>query len=418
MAVSQSKARLRHIVQYDISKEMSEFENLHQPRSERHLGFELGALDLNPEANTGELSVAEVRELADAATSPERAIALARGLYQRNRQLAERVAELEQALLTTQSGGVAVDGDRVLVSSQQVNALFQELDASQQVAQRQQTLIETLSHQLDAAQAQIAQLERECALAKQYYADQMQLASAAVENSQELRARLDRQKQQVLQFRSSLDRYLGEPMPLPTPAPPPLTLTTPATMPPPASRPLQITADLTAPTPLKPPAALLRSGKPIRPWSARLDAEVADMPNPPGWIDRWLDPSAPAVTTPPSQPVPAPAPTFVPDDDEAIPPEVFSHALREELGKPFYTPSDTVAEAFAALEQQATGDRPVSSELSLESAPPLFPRSAEKNVSRWRRSSCRSFLAKAESCCRPSHPPFISSVPALAIPSC
>jgi len=341
---------------------MSDLENLNQPHSERSLGLELGALELNVDAGYDELSASMERELA-AADVPEPALNLARKLRQRNRQLVERVAELEQALIRAQQAhpqvALEANSDELLAASHQVSALLQELEASHQVAQRQQVLIETLSRQLETAQAQIAQLERECVLAKQHYADQMELASAAVENSHELRDRLNRQKQQVLQFRASLNRYRDEP---PTSSATRLA----AVSPPVAPQPPRISADLTAPTP--PPLAVAgdRRGQPIRPWSAR-EAGGAIAPQPPTWIDRWLDrrPLSPAPTPPAAPPA-----AFAPEDDEAIPPEVFSNALRAELSQPFYAASTEVDEVLASWEQPEHSQRELTVAEAIEATQP------------------------------------------------
>ncbi len=352
---------------------MSDFENPNPSRAERGLGLELDALGLHSQTHYPDLTASTAWDLS-AAESPEQALELAERLRQRNRQLIERVAELEQALQRAQplagSPGVA-NSHELVAASQQVSALFQELEASHQVAQRQQVLIETLSHQLDAAQAQIAQLERECALAKQHYADQVELAAAAAENSQELRDRLSRQKQQVLQFRASLDRYLHVPS-----EPPALDAAAPSPRQPLPPTPPRISADLTAPTPLRPPARPRAPGRPIQPWSANLSSEAVNAPSPPQWIHRWLNPASEPA------PTPTPTPSFAPEDDEAIPPEVFSQALREELNRPLYAvPGETVAEALAAFEHTEQEDDLTLTGPLPTTSPPLGDRPLKKRTS-------------------------------------
>ncbi len=352
---------------------MSEFDQPNPSHPDRRLGLEL--FDLNLGDRDDETLAASAAEPAEFAETPEQALELAQILRQRNRQLIERVAELEQTLAQVQpalQGRDRLDSSSLLDASQQVSVLFQELEAAHLVAHRQQVLIETLTQQLDAAQAHIAQLERECALAKQHYADQVELAAAAVENSQELRDRLQRQKQQALQFRASLDRYLQQS----DSAPPSLTVESEPAPPLAASGPPKISVDLTAPAP-PPPAAPLspgQRGKPIQPWSARANVAASE-PSPPRWLDRWLDRAADAAE--PATDLHSLSAT--PPDDEEIPPEVFSETLRAEIERPFYsTEGDRrYAETVAPVEPSAQVDDAWLEEVT-RPAPLEVPESAPK----------------------------------------
>jgi hypothetical protein len=95
-------------------------------------------------------------------------------LRQINRQLVEKIARLEQALASstqklhnhkeenqTHEITILQQQDELKITHDRVEVLFQQLENSHQIAQRQQTLIETLSQQLEISQAVIPQLEAE-----------------------------------------------------------------------------------------------------------------------------------------------------------------------------------------------------------------------------------------------------------------
>jgi hypothetical protein len=234
---------------------------------------------------------------------------LARKLRQRNRELLKKVATLEQALTETRED---LETERrrsrqnSLPSSQpnpelfeaqaQVELLFQELEASHHVAQRQHSLIETLTSQLEVAQTHIVQLERECALVRQRYEEQSQLLVQASDNSQQLRDRLNRQQQHTQQFKSVLDKYLS--------------------LPPAASevktksevenfsqfsledpRSLGVVSPTSAPEMLPPapptPQPHNLSGsqkpKPIQPWSLQFRNQQSEIGEPPSWVKRTMN---------------------------------------------------------------------------------------------------------------------------------
>lgn len=150
---------------------------------------------------------------------------LARKLRQRNRELLKRVADLESSMAQMQdefstetdtacpSANLvnSTRNEELLQAQAHTNLLFQELEAAHNVAQRQLLIIENLSEQLEAAQAQIAQLERECLRTKQRCAEQAQLLQQATDNSQTLSHHLRRQQEQTAQVKIILDRYLNVP---------------------------------------------------------------------------------------------------------------------------------------------------------------------------------------------------------------
>lgn len=113
-------------------------------------------------------------------------------LRQINRQLVEEIARLEESLANTtqalhsqkeqnQSHEITIlqYQDEIRIARDRIGALFQQLENSHQIGQRQQTLIENLSQQLEIAQAAIALLEAEKAeLDRQYQQQSFQLMKA------------------------------------------------------------------------------------------------------------------------------------------------------------------------------------------------------------------------------------------------
>ncbi|TVQ51542.1 MAG: hypothetical protein EA366_15315 [Spirulina sp. DLM2.Bin59] len=205
---------------------------------------------------------------------------LARKLRQRNRELLQRAADLEQALAKTQDSlqserrltqkrerFTVQQSEELLGAQAQMNLLFQELEASHNVAQRQHFLIESLSQQLETAQNQIARLEQECILARQTYTEQANLLSEAADNSQALRQHLDRQQTHTQQFRAVFSRYLesGDANPV-------LWATEPNA------------EEETFPRAQGP--ALVETPPPIQPWSTQ---QSQALPEPPAWAARLLD---------------------------------------------------------------------------------------------------------------------------------
>ncbi|MBW4523951.1 MAG: hypothetical protein KME18_01970 [Phormidium tanganyikae FI6-MK23] len=104
-----------------------------------------------------------------------------------------QLAEYLQTITTTQVG---------------VASLSQTLEQAHQAQQKQQILIETLTAQLEVSQTQVAQLERDCALTKQRYDDQIQQLRQSESSCRDLRSRLHRQQQYTLQFKAALEKCL------------------------------------------------------------------------------------------------------------------------------------------------------------------------------------------------------------------
>lgn len=111
-----------------------------------------------------------------------------------------------------QTAHIAQQTQELTTTQEQVVTLFRELEHSQQIAQRQQILVETLTNQLEASQEQVAQLERECALTQQRYTHQTQLVHQTENACKDLRSRLLRQQRYTMQFKTALEKCLDVPV--------------------------------------------------------------------------------------------------------------------------------------------------------------------------------------------------------------
>lgn len=164
---------------------------------------------------------AENTAYPDAQPNISELISLIQELNQCNNALLDRVSQLEEALEQTQNATLvqnanviqAIAPDTVDLHSlhSQVVALSSQLDLSQQISQRQQVLAETLTQQLSASQARVAQLEQECVLSQQLLNEQLQRLAQSECDCRDLRARLQRQQRHTLQFKAALERCLEVP---------------------------------------------------------------------------------------------------------------------------------------------------------------------------------------------------------------
>ncbi|MBD2326361.1 hypothetical protein [Alkalinema sp. FACHB-956] len=156
-------------------------------------------------------------------------------LQRQNQELREQVSQLERALATSQSAlreemerwetlalaqpqNTTDQAELIQQHNQElhkaqgrIRELFQELERSHQTAQKQQILVETITVQLQSSHEQIAQLERECALAQQRYTEQMQTFHQMEITCRDLRSRLHRQQRYTLQFKAALEKCLDVP---------------------------------------------------------------------------------------------------------------------------------------------------------------------------------------------------------------
>ncbi len=87
-----------------------------------------------------------------------------------------------------------------------LSCLPQQLGVAQRLIIAYQRQIQSLALALEASQAQVATLERECALHQQRYIDQGHALSESAERCRDLRSRLWRQQQYNLQLKSALEK--------------------------------------------------------------------------------------------------------------------------------------------------------------------------------------------------------------------
>ncbi|HTL89466.1 MAG TPA: hypothetical protein VL134_08685, partial [Leptolyngbya sp.] len=129
-------------------------------------------------------------------------------------QQAAMIAKQRQALeasrqrLQDQEDQLTQQLQTIATTQAEVVQLSQALDQAHQAQQKQQILIETLTVQLEVSQTQVAQLERDCALTKQQYDEQIQQVRQSETAVRDLRSRLHRQQQYTLQFKAALEKCL------------------------------------------------------------------------------------------------------------------------------------------------------------------------------------------------------------------
>ncbi len=146
---------------------------------------------------------------------------LAHKLREHNRKLLKKVFQLEQEVAETnnrisehkvrsQSTDmlIAQQAEEINHNQEEIAHILQQLETSQQEAHSQQVLIDSLSKQLETANEQCAQLERECTLVQEKYNKQTHELFIKTQQVQELSARLNRQQRYTLQYKAALDQYL------------------------------------------------------------------------------------------------------------------------------------------------------------------------------------------------------------------
>ncbi|WP_413162870.1 hypothetical protein ACL6C3_27245 [Capilliphycus salinus ALCB114379] len=156
----------------------------------------------------------EVRQVEIRQTESQNPSQLIQALHQCNRDLVNRVtdleAELDECRQALQDKESLVDRrtQELAFATEQVSRLFGKLELSNQVIRRQQVLVETLTEQWETSQTRMAQMERECALAQQRYNEQFHELVQTQNVCRELRSRLHRQQRHTLQFKAALERCL------------------------------------------------------------------------------------------------------------------------------------------------------------------------------------------------------------------
>lgn len=138
-----------------------------------------------------------------------------------NSNLIEQVTQLEQALSECQAAlqssqkleqvaqSMLTQKQKELAAAQeQVKCLSEEMESSFQIAQSKQTLIETLTTELQSSQERFAQLEWENYLTQANYTEKSEQLIQTENTCRELRTRLNRQQHYTLQLKVALEKCL------------------------------------------------------------------------------------------------------------------------------------------------------------------------------------------------------------------
>jgi hypothetical protein len=147
-------------------------------------------------------------------TNSQGQVTLIQALHECNRDLMERVSQLEIELKNSQLSlkkqeSLCERSELELKCSQsEVNRLFGKLEQANQVIQQQAVVTENLTERLEKSQSQLAYLERECALTQQRYNELLYQVVQSENSCRELRSRLHRQQRQTLQFKAALEKCL------------------------------------------------------------------------------------------------------------------------------------------------------------------------------------------------------------------
>ncbi|MGI0490817.1 hypothetical protein ACN4EG_03310 [Alkalinema pantanalense CENA528] len=171
---------------------------------------ELGARSSSHEASFKELQQHN-QELRVQVTQLETALSLSQSALREEMERWETLALAQPQTATDQVELIQQHNQELSKAQGRIRDLFQELERSHQTAQKQQILVETLTEQLQTSHEQIAQLERECALAQQRYTEQVQAFHQMEITCRDLRSRLHRQQRYTLQFKAALEKCLDVP---------------------------------------------------------------------------------------------------------------------------------------------------------------------------------------------------------------
>ena len=190
------------------------------------------ARDASPETVAADAATSDVLDTDKQPLTAEREqelLTLIHDLNECNDVLLSRVSELEtslekaeaaqrteaqrseamQAKMTQQVSAEQAATQQVSQTAQhQVGKLVSQLESSEQALQRQQLINETLQAEITNYQDRIVQLEKECALSNQQYAEQAQARVKAETTARDLRSRLQRQQRYTLQFKAALEKSL------------------------------------------------------------------------------------------------------------------------------------------------------------------------------------------------------------------
>ena len=200
-------------------------------------------------------------------------VTLMQALHECNRDLLQRLAQLETALEESQN---TLQNRETLLeqrtaelenTQEQLTRLFGKVEVSHQTLQSQEILVESLRSHLATSQARLAAVERECASTVQRYNEQLHQLVATENVCRELRSRLHRQQRHTLQFKAALERSLEMPHVKPPMIGPPDNADDTAT----AQLESLLAAVKSSQVPL-PPAF---NASPVKPWSEPADNSEA-----------------------------------------------------------------------------------------------------------------------------------------------
>ena len=144
-------------------------------------------------------------------------VTLMQALHECNRDLLQRLTQLETALEESQN---TLQHRETLLeqrtaelenTQEQLTRLFGKVEVSHQTLQSQEILVESLRSHLATSEARLAAVERECASTVQRYNEQLHQLVATENVCRELRSRLHRQQRHTLQFKAALERSLEMP---------------------------------------------------------------------------------------------------------------------------------------------------------------------------------------------------------------
>ena len=192
-------------------------------------------------------------------------VTLMQALHECNRDLLQRIAQLETALEESQN---TLQNRETLLeqrtaelenTQEQLTRLFGKVEVSHQTLQSQEILVESLRSQLATSQVRLATVERECASTVQRYNEQLHQLVATENICRELRARLHRQQRHTLQFKAALERSLEMPHVKPPTIDPPDNADDTATA--------QLESLLAAVKSSQVPVPPAFNASPVKPWS-------------------------------------------------------------------------------------------------------------------------------------------------------
>jgi hypothetical protein len=218
------------------------------------------------------------------------------GLYAQVEQLKQELAEAEKILQWQKKRSSVTDSmvnqqAQDLASSQeQIQSLFQQLEAAVQTVQNQEMYIQTHKSQLQISQERVAQLERECTLLQTKYGEQGQKLLHSENTCRELRTRLIRQQRQTLQFKAALEKCLDSSIPHYD------------TLEDKVHHPDDVTSTSTRFS--RKARSLFPNAQPIKPWSAEPNPAVDTFSSAGEHLEKsWMQPPSPSVYTPDYYPV-------------------------------------------------------------------------------------------------------------------